>query len=323
MAEDAGRSLQLEEVSEKGASPEVAEVYGRIKDTLRANTVSPVWRVFATKPRFLSAVWDQLEPAVDEGFMQAAEAIRAAALERVREGAPSITDQRPALGDDLARADEQLRVHMEANPRALILLCALDRSWREGDVGGLRAGVETERGVPGSHPEVGEGTGGGLSELYDEMAKVLGLSSPPTDYLTLGQWPDFLRATWGELLTFVQTDTWTDICTTIESVAEQAALSLPAKIQVTPDRAGDFGLGETEVEEVGRWIQTFHGNLPGLIVNTSYFWLAMHGGTSPSITTAHPAGAPAPVQAPGGSAAEGRDAPGSEGTGPIVEGAQP
>ena len=60
-----GQELKLDEVSESSASPEVAEVYGRIKDTLRVGVVNYVWRVFAAKPQFLKAAWEQLEHLVD------------------------------------------------------------------------------------------------------------------------------------------------------------------------------------------------------------------------------------------------------------------
>jgi hypothetical protein len=147
-----GKDLRLKEVEEKDASGEVAEVYGRIKETLRTGVVNYVWRVFATKPKFLSAVWGELEPAVDEGFMQAAEGIRALALQRVREAAPSVADRRGLLGEDLGRAEEQLRVFLEVNPRLLVLMCGLRQAWSGHGTGGLREAVSTERGIPASHP---------------------------------------------------------------------------------------------------------------------------------------------------------------------------
>ena len=117
MAQSA-RELELREVGEADAPPEVTEVYGRIKETLRVSVVNFVWRVFATKPAFLRGVWDQLEPAVDEGFMQAAEGIRALAIERVR-AATQVPDHRSLLGDDLFQAVQELRVFLEVNPRLL------------------------------------------------------------------------------------------------------------------------------------------------------------------------------------------------------------
>src|SRR5256885_6787908 len=94
------RELELKEIPEKGAPGEVARVYSRIRDTLQANAVNMVWRVFATKPRFLEAMWDQLEPAVDRGFLEAGEAIRALAIERAWEG-ETVPDHRALLGGDL------------------------------------------------------------------------------------------------------------------------------------------------------------------------------------------------------------------------------
>jgi hypothetical protein len=95
--ESSKKDLKFQEVSESDAPPEVEEVYGRIKETLRVGVVNYVWRVFATKPAFLRTVWDQLEPAVDEGFMQAAEGIRALAIERVRAAKEAMDDLVKAL----------------------------------------------------------------------------------------------------------------------------------------------------------------------------------------------------------------------------------
>ena len=85
MAEQSRRQLRIDEVAERSASGQVAELYHRIRDTLRVGTVGDVWRVLATKPNLLAAMWDELEPAVDEGFHEAADTIRAAALRRVEE----------------------------------------------------------------------------------------------------------------------------------------------------------------------------------------------------------------------------------------------
>ena len=43
------RDLKLDEVDENRASAEVQKVYGEMKDVLRTNVVSSVWRTFATK----------------------------------------------------------------------------------------------------------------------------------------------------------------------------------------------------------------------------------------------------------------------------------
>ena len=279
MAQSA-RELELREVGEADAPPEVTEVYGRIKETLRVSVVNFVWRVFATKPAFLRGVWDQLEPAVDEGFMQAAEGIRALAIERVR-AATQVPDHRSLLGDDLFQAVQELRVFMEVNPRLLVLMCALRRSWEEGEIGGLRTAVPTERGVPSWQPQVEEGSPSGAAKrALKEIVEVLDLPAPNTDYRVLAKWPEYFPEAWGALRTFVGTDGWRSLCETVHWVAEEAALALPAKVHVARNDAGALGLQSSEeVEEATAWIETFHRLLPGLIANTSYLWVGLRGGS--------------------------------------------
>ena len=279
MVETRRRDLNLKEVSDSGAPEDVSKVYQRIRETLRANVVNYVWRVFATKPRFLEAVWDQLEPAVDEGFLEAAEGIRSMAIERVWEG-QTVPDHRKLLDGNLHDAVQRLRVFLEVNPRIVILTSALRLSWQNGQVGGAREPVSAERGVPDWHPDIEtkDPAMGDLKKVYKELVEILDLPSPNTDYKMLGVWPEYFTSAWNDLKTFVATDSWKSEVKTVEWVAKQAAVALPATITVSPGRAKDLGLEDDEVEEVGTWIEAFDAMLPGLIVNTSYLWVAMNGG---------------------------------------------
>jgi hypothetical protein len=265
-------------VDEKGAADEVREVFQEIKETLQVGAVGEPWRAFGTKPRFLQGVWKELEPAVDEGFMEMADAIRAMAVYRVRESGP-IPDHRQHLGSDLARASEELRVFLEANPKQLILMCALRHAWNGQAVGGHRTGSPSKRGVPEWHPEVDEASPRAKTkEVLDEITHLLDLPAPNTDYLVLAKYPDFLEAAWQDLKAFVGSEAWRAAVASVEWVAEQAAVALPSKISVSPDRREELGLEKEEVDELGAWIETFHETLPGLIVNTSYLQVAMLGG---------------------------------------------
>ena len=289
MAETSRKDLDLEEVSEKRAPEEVSRVYERIREVLRANVVNYVWRVFATKPKFLEAAWDQLEPAVDRGFLEAAEGIRALAIERVWEG-QAVPDHRTLLDGDLNDAVQRLRVFLEVNPRLLILTSAMRLSWQQGEIGGARQPAPAERGVPAHHPEIEtkDSATGDLKKVYKELEEVLDLPSPNTDYMMLGVWPDYFTSAWNDLKTFIGSDSWKSEVATVEWVAKQAAVALPAKITISPRWAKEIGLQTEEVDEVGTWIEAFDGLLPGLIVNTSYLWVGLNGGRTALQGEGHP-----------------------------------
>ena len=277
MAERRRRDLKLEEIGENEASGEVAEVYGRIKEVLQANVVSSVWRVFATKPKFLSAAWNVLEPAIDRGFLEAADGIRALAIERVGEG-QKVADHRSFLGGDLGRAVEEFGVFLETNPKTLILLCALRRSWDGKPIGGIREPAPADRGVPRWQAEPTFGNQRAVKDVFDEMEDLLDPPAPSADYLVLAKWPDYLTAAWTDLRSVVGNEAWKKACVTVDWVAEQIAVALPAPIDVSPARAGDLGLEPGEADEVGAWINAFHDVLPGTIVNDSFLWIGMFGG---------------------------------------------
>ncbi|HEX8099888.1 MAG TPA: halocarboxylic acid dehydrogenase DehI family protein [Actinomycetota bacterium] len=277
MAEARRRDVKLDEVDEGRASADVQKVYGEIKDVLRTNVVSSVWRRFATKPSFLTAVWNQLQPAVDQGFLEAADGIRALAIERVGE-AQKVADHRPFLGDDLARAVDELGPFLDVNPKTLILICALRRSWKGQPAGGAREATEAERGVPRWQGDPTFGSDRGVKEVFTEMIDVMDLPAPNDDYRVLAKWPDYLRDAWADLRSFVGNEAWFRASVTVDWVAEHVALGLPSRVDISPSSAADLGLNEQDVEEVGRWIETFHGILPGLIVNTSFLWIGLFGG---------------------------------------------
>ena len=109
---------------------------------------------------------------------------------------------------------------------------------------------------------------------------MLDLPFPNTDYRVLAKWPEYFPEAWGALRTFVGTDSWRGLCETVQWVAEEAALALPAKVHVARNDAGALGLQSSEeVEEATAWIETFHRLLPGLIANTSYLWVGLRGGS--------------------------------------------
>ncbi|MDP8957412.1 MAG: halocarboxylic acid dehydrogenase DehI family protein [Actinomycetota bacterium] len=277
MAERRRRDLKLEQVDEKRAPGEVAAVFERIKDVLQVNVVSDVWRVFATKPKFLAAVWDALEPAVDRGFMEAADGIRALAIERVGEG-QKVADHRDFLGGNLGRAVEELGVFLETNPKTLILLCALRRAWSGQPIGGIREAAPAERGVPAWQAAPEFATESAAKEVFDEMADLLDLPTPSPEFLVLAQWPDYLTGAWADLRSFVGNDVWQKTHVTVDWVAEQVAMALPTRIDISPARAGELGLDGGEADDVAAWIDAFHAMLPGRIVKTSFLWIGMFGG---------------------------------------------
>jgi hypothetical protein len=270
------RDLKLEEISENQASGEVAEIYERIKEVLQVNVVASAWRVFATKPKFLSGVWNALEPAIDRGFLEAADGIRALAIERVGEG-QKVGDHRSSLGGDLGRAVEEFGVFLETNPKTLILLCALRRSWRGQPIGGIREPAPAERGVPRWQAAPTFGKDRAVKEVFDEMEDLLDLPAP-SDYRALAKWPDYLTAAWADLRSFIGNAAWQKTCGTVDWVAEQIAVALPARIDVSPAQADVLGLERGEADEAGTWINVFHDALPGTIVNDSFLWIGMFGG---------------------------------------------
>ena len=106
------RELELKEIPEKGAPEEVARIYARIKDTLQANVVNFVWRVFATKQ-------PSYERAVDILFARLDWLEQRLTTQRYLVGG-QLTEADVRLFTTLARFDAVYVGHFKCNLRRLV-----------------------------------------------------------------------------------------------------------------------------------------------------------------------------------------------------------
>lgn len=272
-------ALSISEVSEADAKPPVKGVYDDIKATLRVPVVNLVFRVLATQPDYLQLVWQNLRPNVCTSFFESrADAIRAAAVERVSELGAA-----PAAPPDVA---DTLRVFHYVNPKLLIAVAAV-RAATNGQypkLGELPADEKRQikTGIPSGAPAltlVDPTTAEPrVQTVLADIRTTLGLEQLNSDYRALAQWPDYVDAAWAGLKPHTQGGEYRRFERELRLMAEEAILDLPFRIDINPHVMRHIGMDERELDWARSTLDRFYRMLPGLILNIAYFAVGAFGG---------------------------------------------
>lgn len=205
-AEDIERGLELipnlGEVMPEQADENVQSVYEDIQGRLRVPFVNFIFRVLANYPEYLEFAWQEISPhLLTEEFEDLANDLRAQSL-------PEAVSERSEVDWKELGDLEHIRTFTDTIhyvlPKLLLVASALD----EGLTG--KSGVSTEAGPPPVNSGAAEGTGvvpmvspedadTSLRALFEEIKRRHGHPGVASYYRGLANWPDFLRAAWGEL----------------------------------------------------------------------------------------------------------------------------
>lgn len=205
-AEDIERGLELiprlGEIMPERAGDSVQAVYEDVRGRLRVPFVNFVFRVLANYPEYLEFAWHKISPhLLTEQFERLADELRARAL-------PEAISERSEVDWEALGDLEHIRTFTDtihyALPKLLLVASALDEG-----LGG-KSGVSAEVGPASIDPGVAEGTGvvpmvspeeadTSVRVLFEEIKQRHGHPGVASYYRGLANWPDFLRAAWGEL----------------------------------------------------------------------------------------------------------------------------
>jgi len=194
---------QLPEVLPDQADPVVAELYERIRGTLRVPFVNLLFRgLAALGAGSLGRLWDAVEPlAEDRAFEAAADALRAEAL--LAGEAPELDPEALAGGDAGRRIRGFTDTIHYVLPKLLLVATAAQAGTPERVVPRSGERHPLPRGVaPGAvalamvDPEAAEGDVAGLLAAICERH---GHPAVPSYYRALGHWPGVLRTFWAHV----------------------------------------------------------------------------------------------------------------------------
>lgn len=277
-------------VPEHRADGELVPVYRDLKATLGVPWVGVITQAVAHYRPFFVEAWRQFQPSARSHYFESrCDAIRLTAWEQVG-AAFDIAPRSGSLGrlgysdTELAQIRATLDVFDYGNPKYLVLATAIQQSLCHGR--SLGGGVPQDRrdGMPRAPiyqidpiPVMVEEHHalGGLKTVYEDIKATLGLPFVNSDYKAMARWPNYLALAWGDLKPAIDSDPYIRIRQAIHEQALATVEGLPYAYLVDRARAIAEGLTDEQADELMKVISLFQWLLSGLILNVTYFKLAM------------------------------------------------
>lgn len=283
-------AVPVRPVPEHRADGELVPVYRDLKATLGVPWVGVITQAVAHYRPFFVEAWRQFQPSARSHYFESrCDAIRLTAWEQVG-AAFDIEPRSDSLGrlgysdNELAQIRATLDVFDYGNPKYLVLATAIQQSLCHGRR--LGGGLPRDRrdGMPRAPiyqidpiPVMVEEHHalGGLKTVYEDIKATLGLPFVNSDYKAMGRWPSYLALAWGDLKPSIDSDPYTLIRQVIHEQALATVEGLPHAYLVDRAQAIAEGLTDEQADELMKVISLFQWLLSGLILNVTYFKLAM------------------------------------------------
>lgn len=176
--------------------------------------------------------------------------------------------------DDLVHIQTKLEAFNYGNPKLLLIAAALHRA-----IGGITTGGNGD--TESSHDNFGdrvirkidinplyEDTAPeGVRAIYEEIRSTLDVPIVNTDYMTVANWPGFLRLAWNDLLQFTDNPLYEDGKETLFGFSYQAADRFAYPVKMGPDEMESVGVQEEDFDAIEDMIRLFARLIPGLVLN--------------------------------------------------------
>lgn len=270
-------------VEEHEARGDTARVYHEVRQTFRTTGVNLVFRRWATRPAFLSMLWDEFAVNAETwSFEEAADHVRSESVQVARALGQLDVLRGVRLGDSQRfQLGAALDLYHYVNPKLLVMVSAV-RLALDGETIGGNPGEHVhaeliERGIPprmapmemvAERPSERR-----IARLFDDIRESLGVTDIPSDYRTLALWPDYLEAAWRGLRTNVHTRRYRRAAEELRETARFFARALPLPLRLSKRRVE--ALGE-DAEAIAREAADFEALLPSLILSISMLGLDFH-----------------------------------------------
>jgi hypothetical protein len=261
------------EVPEAEAEGKIKGIYDEIKETLRAPTVSLVFRVLATEPDYLQLAWKALKPNVQTAFFEA----RADELRRMAVDAVATWGGAPAIGDAPEVADA-IRVFHYLDPKLLLAVGAL----RAASTGQQPRLVELpleekrqiKRGVPPDMPRLEptehDSIGGEMRTILGDIRTTLGVHVADSEYEALARWPSYLTRAWAGIKPLSARPEFSSLVRDLRRARSEAIVALPFRMDIGPHWLRRVGLSEVRIDRVHQMLRQFDDTLPGTVASMAY-----------------------------------------------------
>lgn len=286
MVEKRGKLLL---VREKEASGRTSEIFGEVRQALGIPFVPVFYQALAAHPEFLEQHWRAFSSTVASSqFFQLGDRLRGEAYTRmhnyfqISDLCEPLTEMSFSEGAKHQLGDV-IDLFNYTNPLLLVIVSAQLLAFEQP----IGADVEGQ-GTRAEHPRFQERpmlveekiAAAPVKKIYEEMKRTLSLPVVNTDYRAFARWPDFLREYWKALRPIVQAPSYREqqrgLCESSESMVRE----LTTKLDFTPDKEEEMGLGDKHLESVLRATEIFQNILSGLMLNVAAAKIGFEGGTA-------------------------------------------
>jgi hypothetical protein len=284
----------LRPIAEHRADPELAAIYEDVKRSLGVPWVGVVVQALAYYRPFFIQAYSAIRPTlVSQYFERTSTELRFLAWQGAIERF-SVTDHATMLRDTFGYSERELEeirqlldVFDYGNPKYFLLATAVREALTGGEPIGAgqapnpwdllpRPPVRASSGVPRMLEE--HHVDGSLRQLYDDMKSTLGLPFVNSDYKAMARWPTYLGHAWHALKPVIDTDRYVDLRQALNDRCVAAAQEVPHSYRLGRGDLQALGMSTSEIDELVQVIRLFQWLLSGLILNVTYFKIAMHGG---------------------------------------------
>jgi hypothetical protein len=277
-------------VPEHRADEQLSAVYRDLKTTLGVPWVGVIVQAIAYYRPFFIEVWRQLRPiAASHAFEDGSEDVRRLARDRMASAftIPAHVTPLEAAGysdRELAQIRGTLDLFEYGNPKYLILATAIAESLAKGRTLGRAAGADSRDRlarplVPHADaipPMIEEHhASDDLRAVYDDIKATLNLPFVNSDYKAMARWPSYLAYAWPSLKPVLGDHAYALLRESIHNRALDIVDSFPFPYRMDRGAASAAGLSSPSIDELCRAIVLFQWLLSGLILNVTYFRLAL------------------------------------------------
>ena len=277
-------------VPEHRADEQLAGVYRDLKTTLGVPWVGVIVQAVAYYRPFFLEVWRQLRPiAATHMFEEAGEEVRRLARDRMASAfaVPSHAASLEAAGyseKELGEIHGTLEVFEYGNPKYLILATAMAESLVKGRTLGsagradspdrlARPLIQRLDAIP---PMIEEHHASeDLRALYADIKRTVNLPFVNSDYKAMARWPSYLACAWPSLKPVIADPAYAGVRELVHNRALDIVDRFPFPYRMDRGAASAAGLSRPSIDELCRAIVLFQWLLPGLILNVTYFSLAL------------------------------------------------
>jgi len=251
-----------------------------IRQTLRTAWIDPALEAGAAYPAIFTAAWSAVRPNVGKSFLGLAKALRADAVEAVRERLEP-SDLVPRLQwqlaeEELHRIGDSARSAYLVAPKLQVVVHAFHRMLRRERIPGTgREESPVRRGIPEWQRWMGFQTvSGDSAAMLEDAAEALATPATPGVLRLFGRWPIALAALWVDLAPRAASSEWGPASARLRRIVLAGVNTLPHPMELQWGALKARGVSDDERIALLDLIAAFDSALAAQTLAAAFAWVA-------------------------------------------------